>query len=145
MKEVLIKGSVSLAFAALAASFRALAAPLILLMAVMLIDYVTGMARAWITRSFSSRTGLRGIVKKLLYPVLVAVGMTADYLAGDALARAGVSLPLTGVVGLTVTLWLIINELISILENLAGCGVPVPDFLVKLMARLKDSSEGEKK
>ena len=145
MKENAVKGALSLAFAALAGYFRVLAAPLILLVAVMLIDYVTGMARAWITRSFSSRAGLKGIVKKLLCLALVAVGMTADYLTGSALARAGVSMPVTGVTGLTVTLWLIINELISILENLAESGVPVPDFLVKLMARLKAVSEDDKK
>lgn len=141
MKANATKIILSAALAALAATLRALAVPLVILLLVMLADYGTGMARAWITGSFSSRTGLRGIVKKLLYPVLVAVGMTADYLASDTLARLGTSLPLSGVVGLTVTVWLIINESISVLENLAQSGVPVPAFLTRLMRRLKVVTE----
>ena len=143
MKENVVKGTLAAALAALAAYCRALAAPLAVLMAVMLADYVTGMARAWITRSFSSRAGVRGIVKKVLYLVLVAVGMAADYLTGAALAHAGVTPPLSGMAGLTVTVWLILNELISILENLAESAVPVPAFLLKLILRLKGEKDGE--
>ena len=48
--------------------------------------------------------------------------------------------------GLLVTIWLIINELISILENLGKIGVPIPPFLKKVINRLKISTEdkGEK-
>ena len=145
MKENALKAVISAAFAAFAAAVRVLAAPLILVVLVMLADYGTGMARAWITKSFSSRFGLVGIVKKLLYLALVAVGMAADYLLTSAMVRTGIDLGVTGVAGLTVTVWLIINELISILENLAQSGAPVPDFLMKLMERLKIASEGDKK
>lgn len=40
-----------------------------------------------------------------------------------------------------VIIWLIINELISILENVAALGGPVPVFLAKLLARLKNTVE----
>ena len=137
MKAIVWRTVLAAALAALAAYCRELVIPLGVLLLVMLADYGTGMTRAWITRSFSSRSGIRGIVKKLLYLVLVAVGMTADYLIAGALHGAGVDLPAAGFIGLLVTAWLIINELISILENLAECGVPVPAFLVKLIHRLK--------
>ncbi len=141
MKETFWKGAISAAAAGVAAYFRALAAPVFVLIAVMLADYVTGMTRAWITHSFSSRTGVRGIVKKVLYLALVAVGMTADFLVARALADAGVQTGFTGAAGLMVTVWLIVNELISILENLSESAVPVPPFLVKLLRRLKSASE----
>ena len=40
-----------------------------------------------------------------------------------------------------VIVWLVINELISILENVAAIGGPVPGFLQKLIQRLKVSVE----
>ena len=40
-----------------------------------------------------------------------------------------------------VAVWLIINELISILENLTQIGVPMPAFLARLVRRLKISAE----
>ena len=43
--------------------------------------------------------------------------------------------------GLLVAVWLIINEMISILENLSKLGVPIPDFLTKVIQRLKNSAE----
>jgi len=41
--------------------------------------------------------------------------------------------------GLLITIWLIINELLSILENAGRMGVTLPLFLLKLLAELKDS------
>lgn len=141
MKANVWKGALTAVFAALAAYFGELLIPLAVLILAMLADYGTGMARAWITRTVSSKTGLKGIVKKTLYLALVAAGGAADFLMGHALARTGVTLPASGLAGLLVTVWLIINELISILENLSACGVPVPAFLVKLIARLKDAAD----
>lgn len=143
MKENFFKILLSTAIAGLAAYFHVLAVPLIILLTVMLIDYLTGMTRAWMTKSFSSRIGIKGIVKKILYLALVAVGMVVDYLITGVLQKAGVTVTVTGVIGLIVTIWLIINELISILENLAQAGVPVPEFLVKLIKKLKVSTEAK--
>ena len=42
-------------------------------------------------------------------------------------------------IGLIVTIWLIVNELISILENLAVIGVPLPKWLTKIIGKLKIS------
>ena len=43
--------------------------------------------------------------------------------------------------GLIVTVWLIINELISILENLSKMDVPIPAFLTKIIKKLKTTVE----
>ena len=141
MKANGIKAMIALAGAALAAYFKSLAAPLVVLVVVMLTDYVTGMVRAWLTKTFSSKKGIQGIVKKLLFLVLVSVGTAVDYLLTSARSRVGVEAPVTGVIALTVIVWLIINELISILENLGQAGVPIPAFLTKLVERLKVTTE----
>ena len=128
---------------ALAAYFNVLLLPLIVLVAVMLIDYVTGMAGAAYTKTLSSRTGVLGIVKKAAYLALVAVGMVVDYLITSALVHIGIHLQINYCFGMIITIWLIINELISILENLGEMGVPLPGFLVGMIKTLKGKVESK--
>lgn len=116
--------------------------PLIVLCAVMIIDYVTGMIAAWKNTELSSRKGVFGIVKKLCYLALVCVGMGVDWLIYSGMKQVGADINYTMFFGVLVTVWLIINELISILENLKNIGVPLPGFLTAVVNRLKISAEG---
>ena len=99
------------------------------------------MVRAWVTNALSSRVGIVGIVKKICYLFGVGVAIVVDWLIQTAGAKAGLDLGGFYVFGLLVAIWLILNECISILENLAEIGVPLPDFLLKLIARLKKTVE----
>lgn len=126
---------------ALAAYFNVLLIPLIVLIAVMLIDYITGMAGAAYTGEINSRVGVIGIVKKVCYLALVAVGIVVDYLITTALVQIGLSIQINYCFGMIVTIWLIINELISILENLGELNVPLPHFLVSIVKNLKGRVE----
>lgn len=127
--------------AAVAAYMRELAGSLLVLFAVMLLDYISGISAAWVTKQLSSRIGLIGIVKKVSYLLIVDVGMALDYLIGLLGSRFGVEMNDNTFVGLLVIIWLIINECISILENCDEMGLPVPEFIKKLLARLKQHTE----
>lgn len=127
--------------AALGAYLRQLAAPLWVLGVVMLLDYISGISAAWATKTLDSRTGILGIIKKVCYLLIVAVGMVIDYLIQLLGAEVGLSLEGTYYVGLVVIIWLIINECISILENTSEMGVPVPPFIEGLLTRLKRHTE----
>ena len=129
------------AIGALAAYFNVLLIPLAILLAVMLIDYITVMAGASYSGKFSSRVGIMGILKKAGYFALVAVGMVADYLISSALVKIGIDLKITYCFGMIITIWLIVNELISILENLGELNVPLPSFLVNTIKTLKSKVE----
>ena len=135
------------ALGALAAYFNVLLIPLGVLVAVMLIDYVTGMAAASYTKQLNSRIGVMGILKKAGYIALVAVGMVVDYLLSSALVHIGIHLQINYCFGMIITIWLIINELISILENLGEMNIPLPGFLIKMIKSLKskveDKAEGQ--
>ena len=137
--QILFAGAVG----ALAAYFNVLAVPLVVLVAVMLIDWITGLAGASATGKLSSRVGVMGIVKKVCYLALVAVGMVVDYLISSALVSIGISLQINYCFGMIVTVWLIINELLSILENLGELGVPIPDFLRRSIHKIKDGVEAK--
>lgn len=143
MKDNIIQATVSVALGALAAYFNVLLVPLTILIVVMIIDYATGMTSAWKSGELESKTGLIGILKKVSYLVLVAVGGVVDYLISAGLAAANVEISITYCCGLIVCVWLIINELISILENLSELGTPIPPFLVKIVHRLKDSVDSK--
>lgn len=141
MKDYAIKGAVTVIFAGAAAYFRLLLGPLIVLAAVMLADYVTGMTAAWVTGTLSSRTGVLGIVKKIGYLFAVGVAVVVDYIIHTAAVGTGMDLGSFHIFGLIVTVWLILNECISILENLDEIGVPLPGFLVAIVKKLKKSTE----
>ena len=141
MKDIAIKGAVTVIFAGAAAYFRLLLGPLIVLVAVMIADYISGIGAAWVTGTLSSRTGVLGIIKKLGYLIAVGVAVVVDYIIHTAGAGTGMDLGSFHIFGLLVTVWLILNECISILENLSEIGVPLPGFLVAIVRKLKKSAE----
>lgn len=141
--QILFAGAVG----ALAAYFNVLLIPLAVLMGAMLIDYITGMAGAACTGEINSRVGVTGIIKKAGYLALVAVGMVVDYLINSALVNIGINFRIYYCFGMIITIWLIINELISILENLGELKIPLPKFLVNtiksLKGRVEDAADGK--
>lgn len=141
MKETTIKSAIALTLAAATAYFRELAAPVIILAVVMAIDYLSGIVEAWIKRELSSRVGVLGIVKKVAYLLAVAVAIVADWVVQTAAAEIGVDFGGFYFFGLLVTIWLVLNECISILENISEIGVPLPGFLLKLIEKLKKTVE----
>lgn len=149
--EETVSAVLAAALAAVGAYFRQLLIPVGLLIIVMVSDYFTGMISAKLRNDWNSRTGILGIIKKLCYIFGVAVAVVADFVIQMAAAQLGTDLTGRFLFGLLVTVWLILNECISILENIDEIGVPVPPFLAKLIARLRkaaeqagDSQSGEK-
>lgn len=128
---------------AMAAYLRAVTVPVVVLCAVMMLDWVTGMTAAWINGELDSRVGFFGAIRKLGRLCLVAVGMAADYIIASGVSTAGAELPIDMAVALLVCFWLIINECISVLENCDKAGVPIPEFLKKALKRAHRETEME--
>ncbi len=140
-----IKAVISAALAAFAAYFGAVAVPVIVLLIMMAADYLSGMAAAYVTASLSSRRGISGIVKKVGYMLLIAVAMGVDYLIMNGLTAVNIRPGFEMYFGMIVTVWLIINEMISILENLGVLGVPIPGFLQAIVKKLRITTEGKER
>ena len=134
---------ISAALAAFASYLGALAVPIVVLIVMMVIDYLSGMAAAYVTGSLSSKVGAKGIIKKVGYMALIVVAMGVDYLICSGISAASLDLPYTMWFGLLVAVWLIINEMISILENLDRLDVPIPGFLRAIVRKLKISADGK--
>ena len=128
---------ISAAFAGLMYYLGIVAIPIIMLIFAMMIDYITGMMSACYNSELSSKKGIKGIIKKVGYLTLVFAAMIIDWLISQGLQQINIDTKYTVFFAVLVAVWLIINELISVLENLSRMGVPIPDFMKKLINRLK--------
>ncbi len=119
-----------------------LAVPMFLLVGCNLIDYVTGLlAVPYRTESVSSYKGIRGIIKKVCMWLLVLVGAWIDILINYAIECAGIDFALPFVVATVVAIWLVVNEIISILENILDIGVQMPPFLLPVVKYIRKQVE----
>ena len=116
------------------------------LLCLMVIDYLSGMAASAVealdhpddkSYGWSSRKGAKGIAKKVAYLFVIAVGMVIDYIIIQTSGVLGFNLPNT-MLSLLVTVWYMLNEALSITENAGRMGAPVPDWLMKYIAALKN-------
>ena len=103
------------------------------LLAFVVIDYLTGVMCAILDKTLSSNVGFRGIFRKVLIFVMVGVGHVIDSQiigSGDALRTA-------------VIFFYISNEGVSLLENAAHVGLPVPEKLKDVLAQLHDRTNSD--
>ena len=136
-----LKLLLSAALAGLLAYTRVILIPLAMLIVMMSVDYISGISAAYIRGELSSKTGLKGIIKKVGYIGVVIVAAVMDWVLYSGLKGVGVDIDMSYYLGLIVTIWLIINECISVLENLGEIGVPLPPFLIKAINKLKKHLE----
>ena len=104
------------------------------LLTFVVIDYVTGLMCAVLDKKLSSEVGFRGIFKKVLIFSLVAIGNIVDQsVIGDG-----------SVIRTAVIFFYLSNEGVSILENAAHIGLPVPQKLKDILEQLhnRDGKEG---
>ena len=149
-----IKAIFTAVFAFLSALLGVLAVPVILLVACNLIDYATGlMASKYRAQDINSYKSIRGIMKKVCMWLLVVVGAVIDQLLLYASQTAGITLPftfgwkspVTFLVACVVAMWLICNEIISILENIQDMGVNIPAFMQPLVKHIRSQVEDQVK
>ncbi|MDD1505794.1 phage holin family protein [Lysinibacillus sp. CNPSo 3705] len=101
----------------------------------MAIDYLTGIMGGIVNRNLNSRVGFNGIIRKIYYLMLVgSVYLLSLVIPGIEYAGDGAAIAFC------------VLEFISITENGTKMGLPMPDFIKKLLAIVKDKTgEGETK
>lgn len=115
-----------------------LAIPVYILVACNVFDYITGVVAAKNRgKVVSSSYGFIGIVKKVFMWLLIVLGVFVDIMLQYIVTNLNIPIVLPYIVGCVVAIWLVLNEIISILENLNDIGVPMPPFLMPLVQRLK--------
>lgn len=134
-----LKGTVTAVSSLLSSVLGVLYMPVLLMVACNILDYVTGLWAAGSRQDggISSYRSIRGIIKKVTMWLLVVVGAVMDQLLLYASEAIGYRLPFTFLIACAVAIWIICNELISILENVIDIGVAPPTFLLPLVKNLK--------
>lgn len=117
--------------------------PVLLMVGCNVIDYITGLMAAAhrADGKISSYKSIRGLTKKVAMWLLVVVGAIIDCLIKYAASTLGYELPFTFLVACVVAVWIVCNELISILENLIDVGISIPAFLIPLVKNIKSYTE----
>ena len=134
--ENLLKAYISVSGSAVSFLWGGWSALLGILLAFVVIDYLTGIIAAGLEGKLSSNVGLRGIAKKVFIFVMVAVAHLVDSALGEQhLFRDA------------VIFFYLANELLSITENAGRVGLPVPKKLLNAVDVLKGKSneKGEDK
>jgi toxin secretion/phage lysis holin len=137
-----LKSAITGVFSILSGWLGILFIPMLILVACNIIDYGTGLAagpkRGQTINSYKS---FRGIMKKVCMWLLVLIGFLIDQLVIYAGKTVGIALPFTFLVACIVAIWLICNEIISILENIVDIGVELPPFLAPIVKNIKKQVE----
>lgn len=105
------------------------------LLAFVVIDYITGVMCAVNDHTLSSEVGFRGICRKVLIFMLVGI---ANILDADVVGTGSV-------LRTAVIFFYISNEGVSLLENAAHLGLPVPEKIKTVLEQLHDRAEKEEK
>ena len=103
------------------------------LIAFVVIDYITGVMCAVSDKTLSSEVGFKGICRKVLIFLLVGIGNIIDVQV----------LGSPGVLRTAVIFFYLSNEGVSLLENAAHLGLPVPDAIKTVLEQLHDRSDGK--
>lgn len=133
-------------FALLSSWLGMLAAPVYILIFLNMADYATGyVAAPYRGKKRKSEVGFRGIAKKVCMYLLVAVGWVIDWIVTYSAQMLGITSPFHFLMAEMVAIWLICNEIISILENIGDIGVDLPPFIMPLVSWVKAAAEDKAK
>lgn len=104
---------------------------IITLCAFMCLDFITGMSASFISKKWDSEVGTVGIMKKGMIIIMVIFGVFLDRLiTGDAFVFRNI-----------ITMFYVANEGLSIIENCAHIGLPIPERIRKALAQLSDEND----
>lgn len=100
----------------------------------MIIDIITGLAKAVKNKNLWSRKSLLGFARKILVFLIITVANLLDLLMN-----------MNGTVVLATVTFYILNEVLSITENSAQIGIPLPEKLMEVIEVMNKKSETQKK
>ena len=115
-----------------------------ILIGVMTLDYITGIMCGLMGKSpktetggLSSKAAFEGLMKKVL--ILMVVGLAALV---DIAISSVASIEMVAVTG-ACCLWFVASEGLSVLENAAAMGVPIPKILLKALEIMRKQGQGQ--
>lgn len=152
-KKILEKGMAGIVGAWIMDKWGLLFPAVMLLTILMITDYISGMLAAKREAldhpnnkkyGWSSKKSIIGIYKKVGYILIILVAVSTDYILFKFTNEIGIDFGHKSIFALLVSIWLIINELLSILENAGRMGADLPNFLRRVLAELQSEIDDGK-
>lgn len=100
------------------------------LLIAIVIDYISGLIKAFNTKTLDSKIGFKGILKKVGILCIVALAVVVDRITGNS-----------GAIRTLVIYYFVANEGLSVLENLSIAGLPIPASIKKALQVLEKESK----
>jgi toxin secretion/phage lysis holin len=100
------------------------------LLIVMVIDYITGISSAIYNKKLSSKIGIKGIIKKFSYLLVIGLSVVIDNLTGQ-----------NGIIRSLVIYCFVANDGLSIVENMAELDIKLPQKLIDSLEQIKKKGE----
>lgn len=110
--------------------FGKLDMPFKTLLMVIVLDVITGLIKAFKNKNLDSIIGIKGILKKIGYLIIVSLSVIIDKIMGA-----------TGTIRNVVIYFFVANEGLSILENWQILGLPLPNKLYRLLEQFKEKED----
>ena len=101
-----------------------------ILLWMIVLDYLTGVFKAIFNKKLNSEVGIKGVIKKVGYLVIVAVSVMLDRIIGD-----------TGAIRNIVIFFFVANEGISLVENWVAMGLPMPQVIIDTLEQIKQKGD----
>ena len=101
-----------------------------ILLWMIVLDYLTGVFKAIFNKKLNSEVGIKGVIKKVGYLIIVAVAVMLDRIIGD-----------TGAIRNIVIFFFVANEGISLVENWVEMGLPMPQVIIDTLEQIKQKGD----
>ena len=103
---------------------------MISLLVLIALDYITGLCKGIVLKQLSSDISVKGIIKKFGYIMIIIIATLFDRLVSDD----------NMAIRTMMIYFFIANESLSILENWAGIGLPLPKKIFEIFEKIKNES-----
>ena len=120
--------------------YTSISLPILLLAISCLLDIITGILKSlYIKNKFTFNKFVWGFIKKLCMLILIFIGISLDVIISYTVENFNITIPTHNLFGGLIGIWLVLDELLSVLRNLVVLEVPMPNFLISVIKKLKNT------
>ena len=112
--------------------------PILLLVISCILDITTGILKSlYIKNKFTFNKLVWGLIKKTCMLILIFIGISLDIIISYTVENFNIEFTTNNLFGGLIGIWLVLDEQLSILRNLVVSEIPMPNFLISVIKKLK--------
>ncbi len=120
--------------------YNSISLPILLLCLSCILDIITGVLKSlYIKNKFTLSKLFWGFIRKLCMLILIFIGISLDVIISYTVENFNITFPTHNLFGGLIGIWLVLDELLSVLRNLVVLEIPMPNFLISVIKKLKNT------